>query len=306
MVGICCMNSKYKGILFGVIAAVAYGTNPLFSLPLYAEGMTPDSVLFYRYAIGSLLLGAILLLKGETFRIRKNEIIPLFIFGLLVAGSSITLFKSFLYMDAGVASTILFVYPVMVAVLMAVFLKERASWLTYGCILLALLGIALLYKGEGGKTLNTTGLILVGLSALLYAVYIVVVGHSAVKNMSSGKMTFWIILFGLLVFIVSTGFMTNLQPIPPTVKGWGNILGIAIVPTIISIVFINVSVKHIGATNVAILGALEPVTALLIGILVFHEAFTLRIAVGVLLILMAVMLVVSGKVISNRRFSLTC
>lgn len=291
------MNPKFKGLVFGIIAAIAYGTNPLFSLPLYAEGMTPDSVLFYRFGIGGLLLGIVLLLKGESLKIKKKEILPLFLFGVLFALSSLLLFKSFLYMDAGVASTILFVYPVLVAVIMAVFFREKASWLTYGCIMLALIGIGLLYKGDGNTALNATGMMLVALSALMYAIYIVAVSHSTVSAMASGKMTFWIILFGTSVFIVSTGLMTGLQPIPPTVSGWINILGVAIVPTIISIMFINISIKYIGATYAAIIGALEPVTALLIGILVFNETFTFRIATGALLIVLAVTLVVSGNTI---------
>ena len=202
-------------------------------------------------------------------------------------------------MDAGIASTILFVYPVMVAVIMAVFFKEKASLLTYGCIILALVGIVLLYRGDGETALDTTGMILVGFSALLYAAYIVCVDHSAVREMSSGKMTFWIMLFSTMVFVVSTGFFTNLQMIPPTLSGWGNILGVAVVPTVISIMFINISIKYIGATYAAIIGALEPVTALLIGIFVFYEQFTLRIGMGALLILVAVTLVVSGESVTD-------
>ena len=293
------MSPKVKGVLFGIIAAVSYGTNPLFSLPLYEQGMTPDSVLFYRYGIGAVVLGILLLLKGESLKIKKNEILPLLTFGVLFALSSMLLYRSFLYMDAGIASTILFVYPVMVAVIMAVFFKEKASLLTYGCIALALVGIVLLYRGDGETALNTTGMILVGFSALLYAVYIVCVDHSRVRSMSSGKMTFWIMLFSTIVFVVSTGFLTNLQPIPPTVSGWANILGVAVVPTVISIMFINISIKYIGATYAAIIGALEPVTALLIGIFVFNENFTFRIGLGALMILVAVTLVVSGDSITD-------
>lgn len=289
------MSQKFKGVLFGVIAAVAYGTNPLFSLPLYGEGMTPDSVLFYRYGIGAVILGIILLARGESLKIKRKEILPLFLFGILFALSSLCLYQSFLYMDAGIASTILFIYPVLVAVIMAVFFREKASWLTYGCIALALVGIGLLYKGDGEKALSTTGLILVALSALFYAVYIVAVDRSPVRGMASGKITFWALAFGTLVFVVTTGFMTRLQPIPMNVVGWTNILGIAIVPTIISILFINISIKNIGPTYAAIIGALEPVTALLIGIFVFHEQITPRIALGALLILIAVTFVVSGK-----------
>ena len=291
------MNNKLKGTLFGVVAAVAYGTNPLFSLPLYAQGMTPDSVLFYRYGIGGALLGLILKLKGESLRLKKQEVLPLFLLGVLFSSSSFLLFKSFLYMDAGVASTILFVYPVLVALSMAVVFKEKASWLTYGCIGLALCGIGLLYKGDGESGLDGVGMTLVLLSALTYAIYIIIVGRIASLKLPVGKMSFWVIVFGMTVFVVSTRFLTQLQPVPPTLSGWVNVCGEAIVPTVISVLFINISIKAIGSTYAAIIGALEPVTALMIGVFVFGESFTVRIALGALLIVFAVILVVSQNVV---------
>ena len=291
------MNNKLKGTLFGVVAAVAYGTNPLFSLPLYAQGMTPDSVLFYRYGIGGALLGLILKLKGESLRLKKQEVLPLFLLGVLFSSSSFLLFKSFLYMDAGVASTILFVYPVLVALIMAVVFKEKASWITYGCIGLALCGIGLLYKGDGESGLDVVGMTLVLLSALTYAIYIIIVGRIASLKLPVGKMSFWVIVFGMTVFVVSTRFLTQLQPVLPTLSGWVNVCGEAIVPTVISVLFINISIKAIGSTYAAIIGALEPVTALMIGVFVFGESFTVRIALGALLIVFAVILVVSQNVV---------
>lgn len=291
------MNIKLKGTLFGVVAAVAYGTNPLFSLPLYAQGMTPDSVLFYRYGIGGALLGLILKLKGESLRLKKQEVLPLFLLGVLFSSSSFLLFKSFLYMDAGVASTILFVYPVLVALIMAVVFKEKASWITYGCIGLALCGIGLLYRGDGESGLDVVGMTLVLLSALTYAIYIIIVGRIALLKLPVGKMSFWVIVFGMTVFVVSTRFLTQLQPVPPTLSGWVNVCGEAIVPTVISVLFINISIKAIGSTYAAIIGALEPVTALMIGVFVFGESFTVRIALGALLIVFAVILVVSQNVV---------
>lgn len=291
------MNNKLKGTLFGVVAAVAYGTNPLFSLPLYAQGMTPDSVLFYRYGIGGALLGLILKLKGESLRLKKQEVLPLFLLGVLFSSSSFLLFKSFLYMDAGVSSTILFVYPVLVALIMAVVFKEKASWITYGCIGLALCGIGLLYKGDGESGLDVVGMTLVLLSALTYAIYIIIVGRIASRKLPVGNMSFWVIVFGMTVFVVSTRFLTQLQPVPPTLSGWVNVCGEAIVPTVISVLFINISIKAIGSTYAAIIGALEPVTALMIGVFVFGESFTVRIALGALLIVFAVILVVSQNVV---------
>lgn len=294
------LNSRSKGILFAIVAAVAYGTNPLFSLPLYAEGLTPDSVLLYRYGFGIIILGLSLVFKKESLSIRKKEILPLFIFGLLFACSSLFLYQSFLYMDAGVASTILFIYPVLVAVIMVLFFKEKGSWLTYLCIFLAMIGIALLYKGNGETVLNTTGLLLVALSSLSYAIYIVGVNHSSIRTMSSGKMTFWVMLFGCIVFVCRTRFFTEFQVIQPTFYNWVNVIGIALFPTIISILCINISIKNIGPTNAAIFGALEPVTALIIGIFIFHETITIRIVSGALLILIAVTLLISANKITEK------
>ena len=258
-----------KGVLFGIIASVAYGTNPLFSLPLYDEGMNPDSVLFYRFAFASLLLGVLLISKGESLKITKKEVFPLFVFGVIFSLSSLFLFQSFLYMDAGIASTILFIYPVLVAVIMTLFFKEKASFLTFGCIALSLVGIALLYKGDGQTALSNKGLILVAFSALAYSLYIIGVGHSSLRTMSIGKMTFWVIFFGMFVFIARTKLLIELQFIPSYHAGL-NLLGVAIIPTVISILFINIAVKYIGSTSTAIIGTLEPVTALLIGVLVFQ------------------------------------
>lgn len=200
-------------------------------------------------------------------------------------------------MDAGVSSTILFVYPVLVALIMAVVFKEKASWITYGCIGLALCGIGLLYKGDGESGLDVVGMTLVLLSALTYAIYIIIVGCIASLKLPVGKMSFWVIVFGMTVFVVSTRFLTQLQPVPPTLSGWVNVCGEAIVPTVISVLFINISIKAIGSTYAAIIGALEPVTALMIGVFVFGESFTVRIALGALLIVFAVILVVSQNVV---------
>lgn len=288
------MNKKFLGLLFGVIAAVSYGMNPLFTLPLYGEGLSVDSTLFYRFAVAALILGAVLLAKGESLKIKRREILPLLFFGVMFSGSSFFLYDSFLYMDAGIASTILFIYPVLVAVIMTLFFKEKASILTFGCIALSMVGIGLLYKGDGETALSSKGMVLVALSALCYSIYIVGVNNSSLKDMPTGKLTFWSIFFGSFTFIVRTDFLTSLQMIPST-TGLMNVIGLATIPTIISILFINKAIKNIGPTFTSIIGALEPVTALLIGVMVFQETITLQIVIGVMLILVAVTLVVAGK-----------
>lgn len=155
------MSSRVKGFIAGVLAAVFYGTNPLGALPLYADHITSGNVLFYRYGITMLLFAAWMLLKKENFKIRRGHAIKFAILGVLFGLSSATLFMSFHFMNAGVASTILFSYPIITAMLMVVFYHERVTWVTTFALVLAITGIGLLYRGDGGEPLNITGVILV-------------------------------------------------------------------------------------------------------------------------------------------------
>lgn len=288
------MNNKTKGFIYGAIAAASYGMNPLFTLPLYAEGMTVDSVLFYRYSFAVVVLAILMKIQGQSFALRKPDVLPLVIMGLLFSFSSLFLFLSYNQMDAGIASTILFVYPVMVAVIMGVFFKEKISAITIFSILLALSGIALLYQGDGNNPLSTLGIIFVMLSSLSYAIYIVGVNRSSLKNLPTTKLTFYAILFGLSVYIVRLNFCMNLQ-IMPSPWMWADVLALAILPTAVSLVCTALAIHYIGSTPTAILGALEPVTALFFGVLIFQEKLTPRLMIGILMIITAVTLIIIGK-----------
>lgn len=287
------MNSSVRGATCGVIAAVAYGTNPLFSLNLYAAGIDVESVLFYRFAFAALILAAAMLLTRHSLAVSRRQLMALVPAGVVFAMSSQTLYQSFLYMDAGVACSILFIYPILVAVIMTLFFHERTSLLTYGCIALATAGIAMLYQGDGSGALSTVGLMLVVASSLCYALYIVGVDHSVLRTVPSARMTFWVLASGAAVFFALSGFGARLHPIGADPAVVANVVGVALVPTIIPILFINIAIKDVGPTYSAIIGALEPVTALVIGASVFGEHITGRIALGALMILVAVTLIVA-------------
>ena len=284
----------FKGFAYGAIAAASYGLNPLFALPLYADGMGADSVLFYRYAFGLVMLGVMMLVQKQSFALRRCEVFPLVIMGLLFSFSSLTLFLSYNYMDAGIASTILFVYPVLVVILMAVFFKEKVSPITMISIALAFTGISLLYQGEGGQTLSLTGVTLVFISSLTYALYIIGVNRSVLKDMPIAKLTFYVLLFGLSVYVIRLKFCTQLDVVSQPVL-WINPVCLALFPTVISLVAMTKSIHYIGSTPAAILGALEPLTAICCGVLVFGERLTPRIILGIVLILIAVTLIILGK-----------
>lgn len=294
------MNTKFKGSVCGIVAAVSYGTNPLGALFLYDAGINASSVLFYRFSLAAIFLGVLLCVQKESFKVTQKELLVLGGLGVLFAMSSLTLFSCFYYMDAGIASTILFVYPVMVVVIMAIFYKEKVSLITVSSILLALTGIGLLYKGENGSTLSTVGILLVLLSSLTYALYIIVINRSSLR-MSSIKLTFYVLLFCTLTIAIQSVFHSGsrLQLLTEP-SMWLFAMMLALVPTVISLVLMAVAIHEIGSTPTAIMGALEPLTAVVIGITVFHEAFTLRLAIGIVLILVAVLLIIVGKSLQER------
>ena len=293
-------NNKTKGFILGAIAAASYGMNPLFTLPLYSAGMSVDTVLFYRYSLAVIVLGILMKFQKQSFAIKKVDVLPLCIMGLLFAFSSLFLFMGYNYMDAGIASTILFVYPVLVAIIMAVVFKEKVSPITMFSIALAFVGISMLCKSPGGQTLSLVGITFVFLSSLSYAIYIVGVNRSSLKDMPIAKLTFYVLLFGLSVYVVRLKFCTELQLIP-TPMLWVNAVSLAVFPTVISLVTMTKAIHYIGSTPTAILGALEPVTALFFGVLVFGEQLTPRIILGILMVITAVTLIIGGKSLLKKR-----
>lgn len=289
------MKRKDKGILLGIWGTCCYGTNPLFALPLFAAGITSNSVLFYRYGFALIIFGLWLTLhKKISLKISLREAGVLMPLGVVFAISSLTLFQSYIYIGAGIASTILFIYPIMVALMMAMFFHERISLKTVGAIILTTVGICLFYEGKDGQTLNLIGVGLVLISALAYAVYMVALKNvKMLKRVQYSKLTFYVMFFGLFVFFFASNFSIELQPI----NSWfmlACLLGSAVIPTIISLETMTIAIKLIGPTLSAILGALEPVTAVFIGVFVFGEHLSVRIVCGIILILSAVLMIVLG------------
>ena len=293
------MNAKAKGYILGSIAAASYGMNPLFALPLYKAGMDPDSVLFFRYLFAIPLLGIMIKARGRSFKIQRKETFPLIIMGLLVALSSLTLFLSYNYMAAGIASTLLFVYPIMVALIMAMVFKEKLALQTIVCMLLALGGIGLLYKSEDGSTLSLIGTLLVFASSLSYAIYIVGINQTSLKNVATLKVTFYVLLFGLSLFVARLLYSGVLNT-PDQWYLWANLLALDVFPTAISFLCTTGAIQYIGSTPTAILGALEPVTAIFFGIAVFGESLTVRESFGLVMIIVAVTLVIAGGNITSQ------
>lgn len=292
-------SAKVFGTICGILAAVCYGTNPLGALKLYAQGMQTSSVLFYRFGLAWVILAVVMIIRAlprkgrrvETLRVTRKEFGVLSALGVLFIFSSLTLYLSFHVMDAGVASTILFTYPVMTAAIMALFFHEKTNWITISSIVLSFIGVALLYWGDGTTKLPIGGVVLVLISALTYAVYIIVVNRSQLK-MSSFKINFYVLFYCALGMLVYSFLAGEPLTLPQNATSWFYVGWLAVVPAIMALTLMVYAAKLIGSTATAILGALEPLTAVLIGVFVFDEDFSLNLLIGIVLILVAVTMIV--------------
>ena len=287
------LSNKAKGYILGAIAAATYGMNPLFALPLYADGMDADSVLFFRYMMAIPVMGLLLRIRGHSFSLASGRLAELAVLGVVVALSSLLLFLSYNYMDSGVASTLLFVYPVMVALIMAFRYGERLPPVTVVCIAVTLVGIMMLNRTAAGAGLSATGIWMVMLSSAAYAVYIVAINRPRFRDIPTLKVIFYVLLVGVSVFAVRILF-NGMLTLPSQWCMWGCLLALALLPTAVSFFCTTLSIQYIGPTPTAILGALEPVVAIFVAVAVFGDILTPRQVAGMVLILSAVTVIIAG------------
>ncbi|MFN1216283.1 DMT family transporter [Chryseobacterium kwangjuense] len=288
---------KFKGYMLGILSSVSFGLIPIFILPLKKAHFSMDITLFYRFLFSALMVGAYLLYSKQGLRINKKEALILAVLGVCYALSSEFLFIGYDFLTPGIASTVLFIYPVMVALIMFFFYKEKLSQLSVLSLLLAFAGVIVLcLKGQGFE-INFAGLGVVMLSSLFYALYMVIVNKSRLK-VSGFKLSFYSMLFTSIFFMVKASVAGESFAIP-SVFVFINFIIFAFLTTVISSLCLVYAIKYIGSTPTAILGALEPVVAVMVSVFMFHEHFTQNLLIGIILILSGVTL----NVIADHRQS---
>ncbi|WEK70852.1 MAG: DMT family transporter [Candidatus Chryseobacterium colombiense] len=279
---------KLRGYVLGIISAISYGLLPIFILPIKHAHFSLDITLFYRFLFSALMIGGYLLYSKESFLISKRELFVFAILGICYALSSEFLFLGYDYLTAGIASTVLFIYPVIVALIMFFFYKEKLTKLSILSLFLAFAGVIILCLKGNSMEINYLGLGIVMLSSIFYALYIVIVNKSKIQA-SGFKLSFYSMLF-TSGFFMAKAVLGNESFIIPSVNIVVNFLIFALLTTVISSLCLVYAIKYIGSTPAAILGALEPVVAVLISVLLFHEKFTFNLFLGITLILIGVIL----------------
>ena len=293
--------NKFKGFLYGIVASSTFGLLPLFTLPVMGEGLTTFSILSYRMLFASILVAVLMLIGRVSFATNLKELRWFAVLGFLYYGSAALLFQAYGGMASGLATTLHFMYPVSVTVIMALVYKQRPSVVTICAIILSLVGVALLCLRESSTGVSSLlSVFLVLLSGVCYAVYLVLVSTvKRINQQNSQKLTFYVLMFSGAVFMLSTLQGGGLQIIPSASAGI-NLLLMATLPTLLSNLALVRSVKNIGSTLTSVLGAMEPLTAIIVGILVFDESLRGLMVVGIILILVSVSLIVLSPLLDKR------
>ena len=278
----------------GIITGITYGLNPLFAVPLMNNGASIESILFFRYTFAVVLLAAFLILTRQSFRITARQAGVLLALGLLYTSSSIFLFEAYNYIASGLATTLIFLYPVLVAIIM-VFLRVVPSWPVWLSIAATFGGVIIMTQGSGGDSPNPIGIALSLGSALVYALFIVIINRSkAIAQISNTLLTFYSLTVGAIVFWGKISFSEAPISAGITTGGdWLNLAGLALLPTIVSTATLAIATRNIGATKASVLGVFEPITAILIGTLMFGEPLTTNILLGIGIAIVAVTFMIS-------------
>ena len=295
---------KLKGTIWALVSSSTFGLIPLFSMPVLASGVGLDSLCFYRFAFAAVAMGAYMLLSGRSLRISPRELATVALLSVFYGSTSMFLTSSYEFIPSGIATTIHFLYPVLVTTIMIVGFGERASWCIFVAAAMAIGGVYLLSGATNGATIQLRGIVAVLITVVTYATYIVGVNRSAVKDMEGRKMTFYVLLCSAILFYMNLVVRHGgaIDPIP-NAGAWVRLLLLALLPTLLSDLALIYAIQMVGSTTTAILGCMEPLTAVVIGIVCFGERFGATQAVGVVVVLAAVTLVIMAERWGQRPLS---
>lgn len=283
---------SFKGILLALVSSGTFGLLPLFSIPLLMEGMGEPSILFYRFLISAIIMGAICLMRGENLKINAHYLKAIIPFSIMYAATALLLLYSYNYIPSGIATTIHFLYPIMVSMLMVLFFKEKKSVILFIAAVLSIIGVALMCWTNTAN-IQLAGLIIAGLTVVTYSLYIISINQSkAGKEIKADVLTFYVLLFGAIIFLFFALFNGGIQAIP-SIEAFGRLTALALFATVISDLTLIMAIKYVGSTISSILGSMEPLVAVMVGVIYFSEYFDSYSLFGIILILVSVILVVS-------------
>lgn len=284
------------GIYYAAISSMSFGFSPLFSLGLIAAGLSDFDILSYRWLIAALVLMTYAFCKKKSLRLNSfDEFWKVILLSALRSITSVTLLLGYVNISSGIASTINFMYPVIVTICMMLFFGEKRSKIDFVAIAASIFGVYLLASGnsiivEGGNT--KLGLACSLISAISFAAYYIVLKQVKADKIEVVKFTTWIMMLSAFYFIICAFMFNGRITMVTDMKSWAEILGLGLWATMVSNITGVKGIRRIGPTMTSVLGALQPVTAVILGVLFLGEHLYTRSLIGITIILIAVTIIV--------------
>lgn len=283
--------NKVTGVTYAVLSSASFGLIPLFSISLLGVGMGSPTILCYRFLIAAVVMALIMFFTRRSFRLSADAVVAVALLSILYASTAILLLESYKCIPSGVATTIHFLYPLAVTLTMAWLFKEHISQSIYVAVAVSLLGVALLAWGSHAEGNFRLGVTLALLTVVSYAAYIVGVMRSRASRVDSIVLTFYVLVFGALLFLLYAMATTGIEAVHSW-SNWRDLIMLAVVCTVLSDYTLILAIKRIGSTRTSILGSMEPLTAVVVGVVYFHERIDTTSVVGLILIIVAVVMVI--------------
>jgi drug/metabolite transporter (DMT)-like permease len=284
-------SRRWLGVLLIVISAACFGTLAIFARLAYAAGANPTTTLLLRFAVaGGVLLVVMAVLRRPLPRGRL--LLSLILMGGVgYVGQSLAYFTALTFASAALVALLLYLYPALVTLLAALFLKERLTRVKLLAVAVALAGSALtIGRAAGG---SPVGIALALAGALTYAIYIVA-GSRVMARAEALSASTVIILAAAVVYVPVVALQGPAWPRTP--GGWLAVGGMAVVATVIAIVTFFAGLKLVGPSTTATLSTVEPVVTVTLAALVLGEQVTpLQLAGGALILSAVVVLARSGS-----------
>lgn len=283
--------NKITGVTYAVVSSTTFGLIPLFTISLMAVGVSSPTILCYRFLLAAVAMAAIMFFSRRSFRLAADEVAVVAILAVLYASTAILLLESYKCIPSGIATTIHFLYPLAVTLTMSWVFKERISSTIYIAVLLSLVGVALLAWGNHTEGDFRRGVSFALLTVVTYAAYIVGVMRSRASRVDSIVLTFYVLAFGALLFFLYAMATSGIEAVH-SVASWRDLIMLALVCTVLSDYTLILAIKRIGSTRTSILGSMEPLTAVVVGVVYFGERIDTTSVIGLLLVICAVVVVI--------------
>ena len=283
--------NKITGVAYAVVSSTTFGLIPLFTISLMTVGVSSPTILCYRFLLAAVAMAVIMFFTRRSFRLASDQMAVVALLAVLYASTAILLLESYKCIPSGIATTIHFLYPLAVTLTMSWVFKERISSTIYIAVALSIVGVALLAWGNHAEGDFRRGVSFALLTVITYAAYIVGVMRSRASRVDSIVLTFYVLAFGALLFFVYAMATSGIEAVH-SAASWRDLIILALLCTVLSDYTLIIAIKRIGSTSTSILGSMEPLTAVVVGVLYFGERIDTTSVVGLLLVICAVVVVI--------------